>query len=205
MIRLLEGLLFMVGSDGISIKDAALTLKLNEQDFLNLLAHYEKDLENENRAFHIHRFGDKIKLVTKEEDVSFYEENFLQREIRVTTTMLEVLAIVLYHGPLSVREIDDIRGVSSRDMINKLESISLVEANGRGVNNATLYSVTEEFLDNFSISNKDAHVTELVDVPDLESGFLEFESLAGYYHNNLFLNFLYTNIPITTNAITPKT
>lgn len=169
MKRLLEGLLFMVGSEGINIKDAYVALKIDEAIFSDLLKEYEEDLKSNDRAFQIHRFGDKIKLVTKEEDASFYEEHFYQKEIKVTPVMLEVLAIILYHGPISVREIDDIRGVSSRDMVNKLEAISMVEARGKGFNNASLYVVTDECLDSFSIVNKEAYVTELVDVLDSKS------------------------------------
>lgn len=167
--RLLEGMLFIVGSEGIEVKEASEFLNLNKAQFVDLLTSLEKDYENEERPFKIHKFSSKIKLVTKEIDAEFYENLTAKKDLNMTPALLEVLAIVFYKGPLTVREIDEIRGLSSRDALNKLKNRDLVIEAGRTdlAGRGMRYKVSDQFLDYFGIDN--AYVTELVDVLDSKS------------------------------------
>ena len=80
---------------------------------------------------------------------------------------LETLAIIVYNEPITRLTIDEIRGVSSRDMVRKLVAKGFVKEVGRSdaPGRPILYATTSEFLDYFGLASKE-------DLPkfDIESG-----------------------------------
>ena len=103
-------------------------------------------------------FGDKYKLSTKEEHKKYYEL-LVDKEISTTLTQssLETLVIIAYKQPISVGQIDEIRGVSSRDMVRKLLFRGLIEMAGRSdmPGKPMLYKTTDKFLDYFNLKSID--------------------------------------------------
>ena len=75
----------------------------------------------------------------------------------ITQAALEVLVIIAYNAPISVGMIDEIRGVSSRDMVRKLLFRGLIEMAGRSdmPGKPMLYKTTDKFLDYFNLSSID--------------------------------------------------
>lgn len=67
---------------------------------------------------------------------------------------LDTLAIVAYKQPITLLELDEIRGVSSRGMVASLISKKLVKAVGQKEvpGRPTLYGTTNEFLIHFGLS-----------------------------------------------------
>lgn len=154
----LEGLLFVMGEDGLTIEEISKLLELNESDVKNLLSKYKEVLKSEDRGLQLVCLGNKYKLSTKEEHKKYYE---LLADQTVSGTLtqaaLEVLAIVAYNEPITVGMIDDIRGVSSREMVRKLLFRGLIDMVGRSElpGKPMLYKTTDKFLDYFNLSSID--------------------------------------------------
>mgnify|MGYP001132045356 CR=1 FL=1 len=75
----------------------------------------------------------------------------------LSTAALETLAIIAYNEPITVGQIDEIRGVSSRDMVRKLLFKGLIDVAGKSdlPGKPMLYKTTNKFLDYFNLSSKD--------------------------------------------------
>ncbi len=157
-IGVLEGLLFVTGEDGLSLEDVQKILDVSKEDALSLISEYKRLLEDEKRGLKLVYLGNKYKLATKEEHKMYYE---LLVDKVVSSTLsqsaLEVLAIIAYNDSITVGQIDEIRGVSSRDMVRKLLFKGLVDVAGRSElpGKPMLYKTTDKFLDYFNLPSKD--------------------------------------------------
>src|SRR5213595_869274 len=94
----------------------------------------------------------------------------LEPPIRLSLPALETLAVIAYKQPVTVPEINDIRGVDSGGVIGTLLDRKLITTAGRKqvIGRPILYKTTKEFLMRFGLKD----VNEL---PSME----EFETLAG--------------------------
>lgn len=88
------------------------------------------------------RFADKIRLFLG-----------LDREAKLTSASLEVLALVAYQQPVTRAEIEAVRGVDSSGVLAKLHARGLVEPVARlqTVGNPMQYGTTAEFLNHFGL------------------------------------------------------
>ena len=163
-IGILEGLLFVTGEDGLSKEDIIKLLEIKEEDVDSLIEKYKKLLEDAKRGLKLVFLGNKYKLTTKEEHKKYYE--LLVDKVMSGTlsqSALETLAIIAYNEPITVGQIDEIRGVSSRDMVRKLAFRGLIEISGKSdlPGRPMLYKTTDKFLDYFNLSSID-------ELPELE-------------------------------------
>jgi len=166
---ILEGLLFVTGEDGLSLEDIEKLLELEEKDALELINSLKESLSKENRGLQLIYLGNKYKLSTKEEHKEYYEllANKTTSSV-LSQSALETLAIISYNQPISVGQIDDIRGVSSRDMVRKLLFKGLVDMAGRSdlPGKPMFYKTTDKFLDYFNLSSID-ELPELKEIEDI--------------------------------------
>ena len=158
MKAVLEGLLFVTGEDGLDKNEISKILEINLEEVDKLLEELKTDLESEDRGLKLVFLGNKYKLSTKEEHKKYYEL-LVDKEISTTLTQstLETLVIVAYKQPISVGQIDEIRGVSSRDMVRKLLFRGLIDMAGRSdmPGKPMLYKTTNKFLDYFNLKSLD--------------------------------------------------
>jgi len=93
----------------------------------------------------------------------------LKPPIRLSLPALETLAVIAYKQPVTVPEINDIRGVDSGGVIGTLLDRKLITTAGRKqvIGRPILYKTTKEFLLRFGLKD----VSEL---PSME----EFEKMA---------------------------
>lgn len=169
----LEGLLFVVGDDGLSLEQISNVLDINEEEVKEVLRDLKHDYEDENRGLRIDFLGNKLKLTTKYEHREYYQKLLLNPETNtLSQAALETLAIIAYNEPITRIQIDTIRGVGSRDVLRKLVAKGFVKENGRSdlPGRPILYETTSEFLDYFGLATID-------DLPDMRQ-FLEENSEA---------------------------
>lgn len=155
-LGILEGLLFVTGEDGLSKEEIGNLLELEEHEVSKLIDDFSNKLSSEERGIKLVLLGNKYKLATKEEHKSYYEALANQTfSSNMTQAALETLVIIAYNQPLSVGMIDDVRGVSSRDMVRKLLFRGLIEPAGRSdmPGKPMLYKTTNKFLDYFNLSS----------------------------------------------------
>ena len=75
----------------------------------------------------------------------------------LSQSALETLAIIAYNEPITRHEIDELRGVSSSQIIRNLVAKDFVKEVGRSekLGKPILYGTTKEFLDYFGLDSKD--------------------------------------------------
>ena len=160
----LEGLLFVVGEEGLTLTQIEDILSLTEDAAKELLSQLRDDYEKEDRGIRINFLGNTFKLTTKKEHKEYYRKLIENPETNVLSqAALETLAIVAYNQPMTRLQVDDIRGVSSSQMIRKLVAKGLIKEVGRSdlPGRPILYATTSEFLDYFGLATLD-------DLPRLE-------------------------------------
>lgn len=154
-LGVLEGILFVVGDDGISIDLLCNILEKSETEVKNLLTELKKNYEKDDRGLKISYLGDAFKLTTKAEHKKYYEKLALKPESNtLSPAALETLAIIAYNGPITRLEIDELRGVSTSFVIRKLLAKDLIKVSGKSElpGKPNLYTVTNNFLDYFGLA-----------------------------------------------------
>lgn len=163
---ILESLLFAAGDEGLTLKQVAEVLEVEEikagEIIDELREAYEKD---GNRGIIIVQLAGTYQLATKKDNATY-----LKRLVDSpnTTTLsqaaLETLAIIAYKQPITRAEIEEIRGVKTERPLHTLMSKALIKETGRaeGTGRAILYGTTKEFLDYFGLKN----IKELPKLPE---------------------------------------
>ena len=174
----LEGLLFVVGDEGITLKSISDILQINENEAKELLLELKKDYESDNRGIRISFLGNSFKLTTKSEHKEYYTklvtspDNFI-----LSNAALETLAVVAYNEPITKSEVEKIRGVNSDHIIRKLVARNFLKEAGKAdtIGKPTLFKITNEFLDYFGLATKeDLPELNLNEDLDEEKEFVKF-------------------------------
>ena len=161
-LGILEGILFVVGDDGISLENLCDVMGKSETEVKNLLSTLKKNYDEDDRGIRISYLGDAFKLTTKPEHKEIYE---------LSSAALETLAIIAYNGPITRVEIDELRGVSTVFVLRKLLAKDLIKVCGKSnlPGKPNLYEVTNNFLDYFGL----ATINDLPKLKDSESEELD--------------------------------
>lgn len=168
MRAVLEGLLFVVGEEGLTLEQIEDVLEVNEEEAKELLMDLKKSYEDEERGLRIDFLGNRFKLTTKFEHRKYYQKLIENPETNVLSqSALETLAIIAYNEPITRVQIDELRGVGSVAMIRKLVAKGFIKEVGRSdlPGRPILYETTSEFLDYFGLAT-------IEDLPDMQE-FLE--------------------------------
>lgn len=155
-IAALEGLLFVVGDDGLNINQMMEILEIDHDEAVKLINELRESYDNNKRGIRLHFLGNTFKLTTKSEHKKYYEKLLINEDNRhLSSSALETLAIVAYNEPITRIEVDDIRGVYSGVMIRKLVAKGLLKECGKSTlpGRPILYKTTSEFLDYFGLSD----------------------------------------------------
>ena len=179
-IGVLEGLLFVVGDDGLSLNQIMEILEVEKEEAYNLINELEHKYESETSGLHIHFLGDTFKLTTKKEHREYYEKLLFNEENNsLSNSALETLAIIAYNEPVTRIQVDEIRGVQSSQLIRKLVAKGLVKEDGRSPlpGRPILYKTTNEFLDYFGLSN----ISELPKIEEQTSDDSEVDLYKSNY------------------------
>jgi segregation and condensation protein B len=159
----LEGLLFVVGEEGLTLEQIGDVLEIDEEASKNLIMELKKDYEDESRGLRIDFLGNRFKLTTKFEHKEYYQKLIENPETNtLSQAALETLAIIAYNEPITRVQVDAIRGVGSVNIIRKLVAKGFIKESGRSElpGRPILYETTNEFLDYFGLSSTE-------DLPDI--------------------------------------
>ena len=154
----LEGMLFIVGDEGTTLKEMASVLDIPEEKVKDLLLELKKDYEDNGRGLRISYLGNAFKLTTKEEHKEYYEKLVTDtKTTNLSNAALEVLAVIAYNEPVTRLKIDEIRGVNSSQIVRRLLARGFIKICGKedSIGKPNLYKTTNEFLDYFGLSSKD--------------------------------------------------
>lgn len=177
MRKILEGLLFLSGDEGLSSQQLCETLEISEDALEKNIRQLMDDYLEEDHGIELVHFGGRYKFVTKELVYPYAEKLFSSSKMATLSgAALETLAIIAYKQPITRVEIEEIRGVGCDMMIRKLLARSLIKECGRSdaPGRPFLYEVTEEFMDSFKLQS-------LEELPELKE--VQQESLMDLFEN----------------------
>ena len=160
---ILEGLLFVVGEEGLTLEQIEDVLSIDEEASKSLIMELKKDYEDSSRGLRIDFLGNRFKLTTKFEHKEYYQKLIENPETNtLSQAALETLAIIAYNEPITRVQVDAIRGVGSVNIIRKLVAKGFIKESGRSdlPGRPILYETTNEFLDYFGLSSTE-------DLPDI--------------------------------------
>ena len=161
----LEGLLFVVGEEGLTFEQIEEVLEIDEEEAKKLLMDLKHDYEAENRGLRIDFLGNKFKMTTKFEHKEYYQKLLENPETNsLSQAALETLAIIAYNEPVTRVQVDAMRGVGSTQIMRKLVAKGFIKESGRSdlPGRPILYETTSDFLDYFGLSTLD-------DLPDMKN------------------------------------
>ncbi len=163
---ILESLLFAAGDEGLSLKQIASVLDVEEVKANEIVTELQLDYEkDENRGITIVQLAGVYQLATKKEHAVYLKKLVESPSSgHLSQAALETLAIIAYKQPITRVEIEEIRGVKTERPLHTLSSRALIKEVGRaeGTGRAILYGTTKEFLDYFGLKN----IKELPPLPE---------------------------------------
>ena len=154
-VAVLEGLLFVVGDEGLTLEQICNILEITMDEANELLMELKKSYEDVKRGIRISYLGNAFKLTTKKEHKEYYEKLIVNPETNtLSQSALETLAIIAYHQPITRAEVDEMRGVNNSWVIRKLVAKGLVKEVGKSTmpGRPNLYGTTSDFLDYFGLA-----------------------------------------------------
>lgn len=155
LVGVLEGILFVVGDEGITLNALCNIMNIDLEKAKELLKELKQNYEKEDRGIRISYLGDAFKLTTKKEHKEYYQNLVNNEETNLLSqAALETLAIIAYNQPITRVEVDELRGVASSFMIRKLVAKGLVKEAGKSTlpGRPNLYKTTSDFLDYFGLA-----------------------------------------------------
>ena len=170
---IVEGLLYIVGEDGLKIEQIMMTIEKDKDEVLNILNAIKEKYQDSSFGIELVNFASSYKFVSKEEIYKYATKLFQNAKPQsLSQSALETLAIIAYKQPITRVEIEELRGVSSEMMLRKLMNRGLIKESGRSdaPGRPLLYEVTDDFMDSFQLLN-------LEDLPELPKYKSEEEEL----------------------------
>ena len=173
---ILEGLLFVVGDEGLTLDNICEIMLIDKSEAQELLKKLREEYNKDNRGIRISFIGESFKLTTKQEHKEYYQKLITTRGSNtLSQAALETLAIIAYNQPITRMEVDELRGITSINMIRKLMAKDLVKISGKSSlpGKPNLYRTTSEFLDYFGL----ATLGDLPDLPNINKAKEEEQEL----------------------------
>ncbi|MBN1592067.1 MAG: SMC-Scp complex subunit ScpB, partial [Candidatus Coatesbacteria bacterium] len=115
---------------------------------------YEKD----ESSLQIVEIAGGFKMTTRPHYAGWIEKFFTRRrKVSLTKASLEVLSIIAYQQPVTIAQVDHVRGVDSAGVVRGLLKHNLIAIKGRkkAPGRPILLATTDKFLDHFGLSSLD--------------------------------------------------
>ena len=164
---IVEGLLYVVGEDGVKVEQIALAINKSVEDTKTIIENIQRKYASELYGIELVGYGSVYKFITKKDVYTYAQELFgVTKPSTLSQSALETLAIIAYKQPITRVEIEELRGVNAEMMLRKLQARNLIREVGRSdaPGRPILYEVTEEFMDSFKLYT----LNELPDLPKYE-------------------------------------
>ena len=165
---IVEGLLYVVGEEGLKIENIAAVMDISTEDAKAILTNIESKYRFDQFGIELVNYGGSYRFVTKKA-IYPYVQKLLHNEkaASLSNAALETLAIIAYKQPITRVEIEELRGVGCDMMLRKLQARELIKEAGRSdaPGKPILYEVTEEFLNSFGLET----IGMLPDLPEFNN------------------------------------
>lgn len=161
---IIEGLLFLAGEEGLSVKQLCEVLEQRPEVIKDAMGELKASMSKEGRGLQIIEIAGHYQLATLPEHAPYFEKlAYSPSRASLSQAALETLSIIAYRQPITRVEIEEIRGVKAERAIHTLVNKDLIEEVGRAeaIGRPILYGTTKAFLDYFGLAS-------LKDLPDPE-------------------------------------
>jgi segregation and condensation protein B len=174
---IVESLLFAAGDEGLTLKQMALVLEIEELQAEEIIKELMEDYRKDDmRGITVIELAGTFQLATKKENSAYLKRLVVNPQAStLSQAALETLAIIAYKQPITRAEIEEIRGVKTERPIHTLMAKALIKEVGRadGSGRAYLYGTTKEFLDYFGLKK----IEELPPLPEkVDEDYLQDEA-----------------------------
>lgn len=168
---IIEALIY-VSNEPISGKTLIEMLGKEHQESINMaIQQLIEEYQSSMRGLEIKEVANGYKMATKPEHHEWVRKylKHLTPPAKLSLAALETLAVIAYKQPITVPEIQEVRGVSAVSVLKTLLDKKFITTAGRKnvVGRPILYKTSKEFLIHFGLKSLD-------ELPSLE----EFEELA---------------------------
>lgn len=161
---LIESIMFAAGYP-MKYEKLAEVLSLTPSEIKRLVSELAEKYNDDDHGIMVLMFPDTCQFCTKEEHAPFIKEALgIKRGGNLSSSSMEVLAIVAYNQPVTRSFVDLVRGVDSNYAMNSLIDKALIECCGRldAPGRPMLYATTDKFLRVFGL-------TSINDLPEIET------------------------------------
>ena len=166
----LEAIIY-AADEPVSLEQLARTLGMEKAEIRPALDELLAACQGDERGIEIRKVAGGYKLYTKAQhhDVVRRYIKSLRPPLRLTIPALETLAVIAYKQPVTLPEINEIRGVNCSGVVQTLLERRMVTTAGRKavMGRPILYRTSKDFLMRFGLNDVD-------ELPSLK----EFEELA---------------------------
>ena len=155
-VGILEGILFVVGDEGITLDSICEIMDITKEEAKEILLELKNSYDDDKRGIRISYLGDAFKLTTKKEHRDYYTKLIENPKTNtLSPSSLETLAIIAYNQPITRAEVDSLRGVGSAHIIRKLVAKGLIKEAGKSKlpGRPNIYRTTSDFLDYFGLAS----------------------------------------------------
>ena len=152
-----------------SRKIAAVLRDFSPKEVTKIVKELNAKYEKENTAYRVQSDGGVFKMVLDPALLDFQQDFFgRNRQVRLSQSAIDVMAIVAYNQPVTREQVDKIRTKPSGSVLNQLVRRELLfvepgETNSR----IKYYSTTDRFLDLFNL-DEIADLPQSHDVSDID-------------------------------------
>ena len=157
IVPALEALLFS-SARPVKKKDLAEALEATSDAVEEALRLVAEGADRPERGVRLESVADGWRFVTRPEfDAMLRKFHDVSERSRLSLAALETLAIIAYRQPITLPEIQEIRGVNSASVLNTLFEKKLISTAGRRsvVGSPFLYRTTPDFLVRFGLKDVD--------------------------------------------------
>ena len=166
----LEAILY-VTEDPLTVDQLVKGLEWPKDEVEGLLAELVAEYERPDRGVEVRSVAGGYKISTKPEHHEAVRQfvKTLKPPLKLSIPALETLSVIAYKQPVTVPEIQEIRGVNAAGVVKTLLDRKLITTAGRKhvLGRPILYKTTREFLVQFGLN-------DLSELPSLK----EFEELS---------------------------
>ncbi|MFC2060923.1 SMC-Scp complex subunit ScpB [Elusimicrobiota bacterium] len=162
--NIVECLLFVSAKPLTTDKLAAVIEGVKNKEIEDVIGLISREYNETNRPVFIQKVAGGWRFATRKEYGKWVKALYSRETTyKLTTASMETLAIVAYRQPVTVQEIELIRGVSSGGVLRGLLEKRLIKIAGRkeSLGRPIIYRTTDKFLEYFGLET-------ISDLPPLE-------------------------------------
>ena len=130
-------------SKGISLRKLCRIFKIKEGEMLNVIEKIKEEYSKELHGIELREIDGKYRFYTKKEFGNIATKAAGKSFSKLTSSQLEIVVILIMHGDLSRKEIDQIRGKDSSNILRSLVEMRVLRRKRKG--RSVLYTFTRSF------------------------------------------------------------